>query len=461
VTAFAGRVNVAFTDDLWTWDPTWVAIDQIHDSLVTSYSIDRGRSYEVDRTDSGKATVQLTDPLGLLDPTNPSSPYLGRINPLVQVQLCRWDPMQEEWQPRFRGWISAINYTFDPSQVTNTLTLELVGIQELLGAIDMRLGEFGDPPPSGSTTPTIFFENGPMNARIIQVLGNAHVPADYYVVFSGNVELTQSIYTPNSESPLTVVQEAADAEWSGVANVYEDRWGRLSVHGRYGRFDPAAVLASPGGDRWDFHEWEVGDLTHVESDPGAIAQLREFSFARDVSKIINHATAYPQWILDGSVYRAPKAAEIAGQTVQDTVSIGQYGIRSWSAENLQTQSGLVDGSTGLVETKRVASYYVDNYAQPRNRITTIGFRSILPGRVGSEITWKLLSRVDISDKIQVTVQSPGGGGFSEQDYYVEGVHETAAKLNGDYDDVTVRLDLSPAALFPPYGDPGNPFPDPA
>lgn len=446
MTALAGRVNLAFDDTLFEWDPDWTAIDQAHPNLVTSYTVDRGRAYELERTEGGRATVELIDPNGILDPTNSGGPYYGKIDPLVQVALCRWDPMEEEWQTRFRGWISDLSYDFDPSQKFNRLTLELVDIFELLGAIDMQLGEFGDTPPA-TNTGTVFFENGPMDARIVQALGNAGIPADYYVVFSGNVLLSQSVYSPG-ETPLTVIQEAAEAEWSGVASVYTDRHGRLNAHGRYARFDPAAVIAGGGeADRWDFHQWSAGDLAAVQATLGAVAQLRQFSFNRGVSKIINHATAYPQWIHDGAVYRQITDAEIAGQTVQDLTSIGRYGIRSWSAPNLQVEQDLVDDADALTTTHRVAEYYVANMAQPRDRITRVGFRSVRPGRDGSSITWKLLSRVDISDQIDVTVGSPGGGGFNAVDYYVEGVHETARALNPDYDDVTVTLDLSPIAYF--------------
>jgi hypothetical protein len=443
-------VNVAFDDGLLVWDPAWTALDQLHPNPVTSWSVDRGRQYELDRTEGGRATVEILDPDGVLDPTNPASPYAAMINPLLQVALCRRDPMADEWQPRFRGWISDLNYVFDPSQQVNRIVLELVDIFEILGAIEMQVGEFGDPPPKGSEG-QIFFEDKPMNGRIIQVLENAGpppvgIPPDYYVVFSGNIQLTQSLYSPG-ESCLEVIQDAVDAEWSGVANLYTDRHGRLAAHGRYARFDPSAVVGTPGAENWDFHHFHVGDLAAVEADPGGVAQLREFAFNRGVSKIVNHASAYPQWILDGDSYRPINDEEIAAQTVKDDASIATYGLRSWSAHNLQVQESLVDGATGLVEAKRVAEYYVANMAVPRNRITRVGFRSIQPGRVGSGITWQLLSRVDISDQIDITVGSPGGGGFADSEYYVEGIHETSKPANADHDDDTVALDLSPKAFF--------------
>ena len=90
---------------------------------------------------------------------------------------------------------------------------------------------------------------------------------------------------------------------------------------------------------------------------------------------------------------------------------------------------------------------VDNYKEPQNRITQISFRTIHPDQVGAAPTWHLLCRCDIADQLAVTVDHPGGGGFSAVQHFIEGVHEEASALNPDYDDVTLTLDLSPAAYY--------------
>ena len=66
---------------------------------------------------------------------------------------------------------------------------------------------------------------------------------------------------------------------------------------------------------------------------------------------------------------------------------------------------------------------------------------------GATETWNLLSRIDIADRVEVTIDSPGGGGFTGQTFFVEGIHETSRPLNPDYDDVELTLDLSPRAYF--------------
>jgi hypothetical protein len=78
-----------------------------------------------------------------------------------------------------------------------------------------------------------------------------------------------------------------------------------------------------------------------------------------------------------------------------------------------------------------------------------------PGTQGATKTWELMSKIDVADLVQVTVASPGGGGFNLEPFYVEGVHEAVEPLNPDYDDVTVTLDVSPRAYF----DDVSMFPD--
>ena len=86
---------------------------------VAEYQIDRGRAYELDRVDTGRATIQLHDIEGLLDPTNTGGAYYGDIQPLKQARLALWNPVLEDWYTRFRGFVSSYEYDFDPSQLVN------------------------------------------------------------------------------------------------------------------------------------------------------------------------------------------------------------------------------------------------------------------------------------------------------------------------------------------------------
>jgi hypothetical protein len=296
----------------------------------------------------------------------------------------------------------------------------------------------------------VFFDNAtvgdPTSGRIVTVLQDAQIPVEFSVVFTGNVQLFEQPYPPGT-SAMDAIQEAADAEFPGVSNVYTDRFGRLVFHGRLAKFEPATIAAGAGDESWDWHHWQVGDGAAVNAAPTVTAHLRQFAFNRGLSKIINSAIATPKDIDD---------ADVPGQTVIDADSIDLYGIRSWSAQNLLTKHGELPAGGGtprLDETKRFAQYYVDNYKTPKNRVTLCGFRTMHPNQLGAHETWRLLSLIDISDQVDITVGSPGGGGFILEPFFVEGIHESVQPLGETYDDVTLTLDLSPKAY---YTD--NPFP---
>ena len=379
-------------------------------------------------------------------------PIFALIQPLLQCAIARWNPVAETWNTRFQGFMSDYDYVFSPSQKVNQLQISLVDIFAILNAIQMQPGAFGDTPPAASAG-QVFFDDANVDDRILEVLGNCGIPSSRYVVFSGNVGLWETVYSPG-EVALTPIQEAADGEFPGVSNVYPDRFGRLVFHGREAKFDPAGVIAGLGDPTvWDFHEWKAGDGAAVAGSPSDTAHIRQFSFNRGLGQIFNSALATPMFIAD---------ADIAGQLVQDGTSIGLFGIRSWQAQNLLTKLGLVSGNDAKTETQLFAQYRVDNYAAPRNRITNIAFRPERPGTSGAAANWLLLSKADISDSLTPTIASPGGGGFTgSESFYIEGVHETVTGRLRDgvdagdegYDNVTMTLDLSPRAYFDT-----NPFP---
>ena len=433
---------------------------------IAEYSIDRGRSFELDRVDTGRATILIHDTEGLLDPTNPGSPFWNeseghtRVQPLKQARLALWNPVLEDWYTRFRGFVESYEYEYDPSQLVNRVTISLVDIFEIVSVVQMFPGYFGFPAPTAELgTQIVFFEDTPdgdehgMQYRVNAVLreaplGNCGIPETWSVVFSGNVSLHETSYSPG-ESAMAAIQDAVDAEFPSVSNVYGDRLGRLVVHGRYARFDPVTTAAETPG--WDFHDWKAGDGEAVAATPD-MAQIRSFSVSRDLGKVINHAMASPLTNLPDP--------DFEGQVVENLTSKGHYGLRTWSSQDLIVKEGVTDGLVGELgaanlsawkETKRYADYYVRNYHAPANRVSNIGFRSMGKGATAwsqaASDTWALMSEIDINDRVAITLGSPGGGGFDGKQFFVEGVHETYRPAGPELDDVTLSLDLSPADYF--------------
>jgi hypothetical protein len=440
-------VSVAVGQPALAPDPTWTALDTISPTLVAEYTIERGRQFELDRCDTGRATVTINDRTGTLAGV--------QIEPLNQVALARRNPITGAWETRFRGFVEELDYTFHPSQRVNQLQLSLVDIFEIVSTLEMHPGQFGDPPPTESVGQVFFEDNANtdhtgMQIRVNQVLGNAGIPVQFYVCFSGNIAIQETVYSPG-ESAMTAIHEAADAEFPAVSNVYGDRYGRLAVHGRYARFDPEGTAATTTPDKWDFHSWKAGDGAAVTASPADTAHIREFSKNRGLAKLINRALASPRGIKD---------EKVNGQFVQNAGSIASYGIRPWTAQELLTKWGATDALNANAETRKFADYYVTNYAAPTDRPSAIGFRSMHPSAVGAAANWDLLCRCDISDRVTVTARGAGGAGMVAVPFFIEGIHEESRPLQPvspgvpyGLDDVTMTLDLSPGGFYS-----ANPFP---
>lgn len=437
------KVEIAFDDGALVASPTWTDVTALEDNLVAGYDLRRGREFELDFTDTGEYSIRVKDRNGTLDPTNSSGALYGKIEPDLQIQVSLWNPVASSWSSRFRGWIEDFDYDLDPSQRIHQLTITCYDIFALLTEIEMQPGEFGDPVPGAPTARdgSIFFDNADFKTRIDQVGTNAlgaTAWAAFSVVFTGNVNLLEGLYSPG-ENPMDVIQQALDGEFPGVSNAYPDRFGRLAAHGRLAKFDPATVAAGAGASAWDWRHWKIGDGAAMAASPGQyVQQSPPFSWNRGRSKIINSALAYPKGIKD---------SEIAAQYVQDAVSIGLRGYQSWSKENLLTESGILTGNDGNDETKAFGQFYVNNYASPRNRITALTVKSKRPTAVDADLVWDFLCNHDIADQCDVTIGHPGGGGFNLEPFYIEGTHEVASPLGGDFAMVTVSLDVSPAPYF--------------
>ncbi len=326
----------------------------------------------------------------------------------------------------------------------NLVTFELVDLFEILSNIALLPGHFGDTPPNDGD---VFFEDTApadphgMQVRIEQVLGNAEIPADFWTTLSGNVVLHEATYSGDGgESVMSVIQDAIDGEFpAGVGTVYCNRHGQLAAHGRYARFDPEGHSGT--GTGWDFRDFLAGDGHAVNADPDNVAHIRSFSYSRDVSKVINRAQVNPKTLLTDLP---------SGRVVNDLTSQGKYGIRSFAIDSLLTKQGVRPGgavTTDWVETKTFAQYFVDRYATVKDRISSVGFRPMHPDATGAAANWDLLARCDLNDRVTITLGAPGGGGFTDAQFFIEGIHEQHQPLSGEIDDVTLTLDLSPADYY--------------
>ena len=403
--------------------------------LANGWRIDRGRNYELDRTATGTASIGIVDTSGLLDPTNTGGPFYGTIDPMRPAAIALQHPVTGVWHTLFRGY--AANYVFDIDISENVINGEIqcVDGMDLLAAIEVVPDQVGDTLTADVEPGNVLYAAARVDDRIRAALTDAGIPSSMTTIFTGNVNLQDTVYAPRSQI-LAVVQDAADGEFPGVANFFVSKDGIYTFHGRLARFNPS-------DPQYGINHWYAGDTAAAVSGGGTVVPISSLSFDRDKDKIINAALSTPQNIA---------SADISGQLAVDAGSIATYGTRTISFENLTTDGHVSPGSTTAnVETKKFATYYTSNMEAPRNRINTVTFRPQPPGSTYASAAWDLMCGIEIGDLIDITTTHPGGGGFNES-FFVEGIHYEARPLNSTFPDVTLTLDLSPKAYFD-----SNPF----
>ncbi len=498
--AIPAGFNIASNDNWKVRNPTWETV-----SGVQSWTIDRGRNFELEKTRTGTAVVNLVDTNGDFDPTNTGALYYP-FGPLFQAAIVLQNPVDSTLSTLFRGFCSRLEWTPYVTEQYANVQISLVDGLGVLAAAEMAEGTFGD----GVLDGNIYFSQDTattaVQTRINKVLDQCSWPANHSgadgvtngtttftaasatfatadvgsfiqifgkgrfqivarasntsitlsgspsaatglawsyglrSIFTGNVKLQKGTYAPRSQA-LTVIQDAADGEFPNVANFYVSKDGIATFHGRLARFDPTQP-------DYNITDWKVGDAAAVLGDSNYVPAAPPLVASQDDSSLYSSAIATPANIDDG---------DIAGQYVTSGTAVTNYGLRTWSAENLLTLGGSVNDA--LEETLLFADYIRDNfssfYSTTSSRpIVRVGQITIKPRGVGTTEatkTWALMCGVDISDRVHLKTTHHGGGGFDDE-FYVEGVHYHAEPWNATTLNVTLTLDLSPASYYD-----NNPF----
>lgn len=396
--------------------PEWTALERDLGITVAGWQIRRGRTDEFTRTGTGTATIFVNDLTGFLG-TGADFPVHARI-------LLRGSPM-------FRGHVQSIDTQVDGSGVVSRAAINCVDAFEYLSNIEL-VDAFADPgfssqrifgnipPDEVADNGDIFYEDGQVDDRMIQALEDIHWPSSLRSIFSGNVNVMESVYSPGT-SFKQLLDDAADAEFPTVANLFMGNDGVLKFRGRFARFNP---------DAYGITRWQAGTGSHVTGD---VAQLRELEWTWGREQVFNSALCYPD------LNRHPQKVTMMDQQVLDQASIDKWGLRSWSAENIITLRHNANGNTGAQECAIYATYVIENYAQPVPRCSRLTFRSLLDGDPRASATWALMCGVEIGDIVELNTDWIGG------EHFVEGITASASELNGDVPNATVTLDLSPTA----------------
>lgn len=424
---------VAFDAGAMDESPVWTRLDDpAGPYVVTAVDISRGRAYELDRIESGTATVTMVDTSGVFDPTNTGSFFAGKLQPLKQAAYALRNPVTGAWETIYRGFVSELAYDVDATERYVTVTISLVDAFAILAATEMVPGGvFGDYPPAASTGDVYFAADPNTNAvqtRINRALNQVGWGAGLRSIFSGNVKLQATVYPPRSQA-LTVLQDAADAEFPTVANVFVTRDGKIAFRGRLARFNPT-------DPQYGIGSWSCGDQAAANAAPATVVPVSPpVNFYVDDQNVFTSAIATPQNIADG---------DIAAQYVTDAAASAARGLRTWSAENLATAGGAT--TAAAAETRKFAQYVVDNYKVPRTRVGQLTVKAWRPSGASAAATWKLVCGVELGDLLHLKTSHAGGGGFDD-DFFVEGLHYQVRPLAVTHHQVTLAMDVSPRSYY--------------
>ena len=389
---------------------------------VISFECNRGRASEFDKTEAGTATVRLQDRTGAFDPTNASSPYSPNIVPLRPFKLNIKHPFTNVFYDVFSGYTEQYEYDRESRKGAVT-TVPLTDGFELLEQAAAPGGDNG-----------CLYVAQHVDDRIRAALADASWPVGRRArLATGNVNV-QSVVYDHGTSILEIIQDAADAEFPGVANFFMDKNGNAAFSGRGIR-----QTASPETtySRW-VKRWRVGDSASCALDP-TLLPIFDMKSIMGKNQIYNDVVAAP---------RNVEQKHINANYVRNAASRAKYGRRKLSFLDLMTLQGTTTEQNAREETKDFATYYAANYAQPRSRISEIEFHAHMDevNPATRAALWTFVLQVELNHILEVHTIHPGGGGFAGVDFYVEGIHHEAANLNQKMPWWGMKLDLSPRGI---------------
>src|SRR5262249_52141194 len=158
------------------------------------------RVSELDKSGTGSATVKARDFQGVLDATNPDSPFAGKIESLKQAAFFLTNPATGDEKTLFRGLIADIDSQVDESYKFIDHTITIVDLMDVLTGAEVV-------PDATGVAPFVATD---VQTRILAALADADIPSGLVDIFTGNVNVLAQGYSAG-EPLLTVVQDAADA----------------------------------------------------------------------------------------------------------------------------------------------------------------------------------------------------------------------------------------------------------
>ena len=208
---------------------------------VNKVSIRRGYNLLQEEFQAGTATVRILDQNGDWNPTNPSSPYFGKLVPLRKVRISA------SGEFLFSGYTTAYNYTWDKEQNIGYVDLELVDAFRLFNMSNITTVTGGTAGQTTGTRITAILDTigFPASMRDIDA-GSTTVQADpgtsrtsleairnmefseqgaFYILPSGNAEFVSraSIQSKSGVNPTFFSNDGTGINYRNIVTALDDK----------------------------------------------------------------------------------------------------------------------------------------------------------------------------------------------------------------------------------------------
>lgn len=315
---------------------------------VQAANISRGRNPLTDVFQTGNASIRIADQNGDFDPTNPTSPYAGLLQPLRKIQLSAIDPATGLEHNMFSGYITGYQYqqSRDTGEVSYTTITAVDGFQLLnLSTISTVAGAV-----AGETTGT----------RVGRILDSVSWPSGMRDIDTGNS--TVQADPGSARTALQALQTVATTEYG-------------------------ALYMSPAGQvvfqQRSFTTASIGGTPTVFNDNGTGIAYSQLQWILNDAQIFNEANV--------------TATGLAKQTASDSTSISTYFKHSYNVSDLlmQTTAEALDYAKAYVASRKDTSIRADSITLD---LTTANYAA----GVTAALT------LDYFDPVTISQAQPGG-----------------------------------------------------
>jgi len=228
---------------------------------VLVYSISRGKSRQLDKYQSGKATIQLDNNLRSYDPLYSASPYAGQILPKREIRITsnsivQYQGVIDDWDLQYQpegNSIAIIKASDEMSQMANQSLSAVTNTAQFTGErIAAILGNAGMQWPNNRTDLETGLQS--LQADVISEGTNAlsylntiadSEPGDFYINRQG-IATFKDRYESAPATPLLFADDGTGIPYQNLAVVYgsELLYNEVSVSRLNGGTETAVNLKS-------------------------------------------------------------------------------------------------------------------------------------------------------------------------------------------------------------------------